>query len=127
MRLLVVLAGLALLGCGGDYLSAEPRRCYGATGALEFGPNPVVRGEAVELWVQWHVNEPVDDPWARILLGEGDALEVRVPLTSTDVSVYAASLVNPFGVGAPGGDGAVVVQAQGECGRLEAATAFVLE
>ena len=129
-----VLSVLGLVGwgaaCAADKLSiGEPVRCEAVTRALIFAPEVVNRGEALQLSVVWELDMEVVDPVARLLVGEGDVVEVRVALddvSSADAWTYTGALLNPFGVGAPAGAGAAVVRGE-TCVPVEAATSFHLE
>lgn len=129
MRIAWVVVVLGVGGCSSDDLSkGQPKGCEARSQSLTIAPELIPRGALVDLVVTWELTDPVSEPFARILVGEGDALEVRVPLWEDAPARYVGLVSNPFGVGAPAGDGAVVARGEDGCGpALESATSFVLE
>jgi len=130
--LALLLTGAGLTGCSEEALNAaEDRTCSLTTSSLTLEPSRIVRDDAVELVITWVADESFAAPvTATLNAGADGAIEVMVPLTSSDEQTWRGQVLNPFGAGAPAGDGWLLGQAHAPSACLGSATAtlaFTLE
>jgi hypothetical protein len=105
-----------------------------STLAISVTPDPLARGDAIDVEISWSVDLQLTAPVvATLSAGDGPVVEVDVPLLLDSGSYpydYVGSVLNPFGVGAPAGTLEVLTRAgvASGCDLIPtAATAITLE
>jgi len=130
--LCAALVALPLVGCALADFAGQPlgETCSPITRSFVIEPTRWQRGAAAELVLTWQIEPGVVAPTATLYVGVDDAVAVTLPLTPTAEGLYGGRLVNPFGPGAPAGEGWILGDAglpAGCLARAEASATFVLQ
>jgi len=96
-------------------------------------PAVVMRASAIPVVLRWELDRAASGPvLATLTNGAADNIEVELPLEevgSPAANVYGGTLMNPYGLGAPIGEVAVILTTRptGCNTGLSATTSFTLE
>lgn len=117
-----------------DVKNGSTRPCRDAVSvSATVAPVVLVRGSAVPVEVRWELDRAASGPvLATLTNGVADNIEVELPLKDVEspaANVYSGTLMNPYGLGAPVGEVAVILTTRptGCDTGLSAATSFTLE
>ena len=135
MRYAAAILASALLGAGCSSMDLASGRandqdpCDVWTVELFATPEVLVRGESVPISVAWKTYSEPTDTRAVLRVGGNPMVEVEAPLAfDTSADSYTAEILNPFGLGAPGGQVEVEVRGVSPCGgAASAVTVFRLQ